>query len=187
MSACPSRRVDRIVEQYFQGGYFYWAIMFTLDMLESEGLQMDKSTRLLLRPRTIPLSNRSHASRGAQRVRDLRHVLREGLLGAGGFAAFPLRVVLLLLVRGLPGVRLGSARAGTGGERVSGVRDGARNASAFSVREQSPRRGGFRVIGGGRTHLLSCLIFFFSASVSLSFLAAGLGGMVRVRWVGSCE
>jgi hypothetical protein len=35
--------------------------------------------------------------------------------------------------------------------------------------------------------LLSCLIFFFSASVSLSFLAAGLGGMVRVRWVGSCE
>ena len=171
----------RAEESIVSSNNIFWAIFFTFGMFNCS------ASLLLLRPRPIPLSNRSHASRGAQRVRDLRHVLREGLLGAGGFAAFPLRVVLLLLVRGLPGVRLGSARAGTGGERVSGVRDGARNASAFSVREQSPRRGGFRVIGGGRTHLLSCLIFFFSASVSLSFLAAGLGGMVRVRWVGSCE
>lgn len=40
------------------------------------------------------------------------------------------------------------------------------------------------MIGGGQTHLFSCLIFFFSASVSLSFLPAALGGMVRVRWGG---
>ena len=66
-------------------------------------------------------------SRGAL----LRQLLGEGLLGAGGGARFPLRVVLLLLGLGLPGVRLGSARAGTGYERVSDVRDRARNASTM--------------------------------------------------------
>ena len=66
-------------------------------------------------------------SRGAL----LRQLLGEGLLGAGGGARFPLRVVLLLLGPGLRGVRLGSARAGTGYERVSDVRDRARKASTM--------------------------------------------------------
>ena len=66
-------------------------------------------------------------SRGAL----LPQLLGEDLLGAGGGARFPLRVVLLLLGLGLPGVRLGSARAGTGYERVSDVRDRARNASTM--------------------------------------------------------
>ena len=86
-----------------------------------------------------------------------------------------------------PGFAL-ALRARERGVNASAACEMARETSLrFWCANSHREEGDFRVIGGGQTHLFACLIFFFSASVSLSFLAAGLGGMVRVRWVGSCE
>ena len=117
-----------------------------------------------------------HRQRSKVVVKGRKVRLGERLLGAGGGAALALGVVLCLLVRGLAGVSLGPARThGAGKVRTRFGRGNGQSAWVRSGRKTMAEVGGKR----RATHLLSCLIFFFSASVSLSFLTgAVLMGMV---------